>query len=143
MVDKISMQKVYQSDSLSLKLIRADIKDFLSINHVDDIDSGYIIIAINEACMNIIQHANDGEYDGDIVVNVSLLADVLTLEITDQAHTVDTNKLIGRDITAIEPGGLGIHLIKDIMDTIEYSAIDKNQGNRLLMTKKIGFHNEI
>ena len=137
------MQKVYHSDSLSLKLIRSDIKDFLSKHQVDDVDAGYIIIALNEACMNIIQHANDGQYDGDIVVNVTLLDDSVSIEIIDQARTVKANKLIGRDITNIEPGGLGIHLMKDIMDTVEYSSIDNNQGNRLLMTKKIGFYNEI
>jgi len=143
MVDKVFMRKIYRSNTLSLKSIRSDIKSFLSTNQVDDVDSGYIIIAVNEACMNIIQHANDGKYGGDIIVNVTLLDDKLLVKITDQADTVDANKLKGRDITNIEPGGLGIYLIKDIMDMVDYDSVGNNQGNCITMTKKIGFHDEI
>jgi len=133
----------YKSSSCSLKSIRDDFKHFLNVNDIGDVNAGYIIIAVNEICMNIIQHADGGHYHGNIYIEAEITNDLLTITIEDEAGRVDINNLKGRDIDKLEPGGLGLHLVNDVMDTVIYSDNKIKPGNSLTMTKKIENHDEV
>ena len=95
-----------------------------------------LVLAVGEACMNIIQHAyKDGE-DGDILLEVEQQGDYLTFRLTDFArHKTCATEMCSRPLDEIRPGGLGCHLINEIMD--EVTLIDCNTpcGNVLQMKK--------
>lgn len=133
----------YKASSCSLRSIRDDFKQYLNINHVDDVTTGYIIIAINEICMNIIQHADDGNYSGNIIIRAEILDNILSICVEDEAAAVEAGSLKGRDIDKLEPGGLGLYLVNDIMDTIVYSDRSLKAGNCLIMTKRLENSDEI
>ena len=55
--------------------------------------------------------------------------------IRDQGEPVDKKKLVPRDLGEIRPGGLGVYLIRSVMDNVKYiNKID--EGNYLIMSKK-------
>lgn len=91
-----------------------------------------IVIAVNEAAMNIIQHAYAGK-PGDIVVEIHNNAGELVIALRDRAPTVDASRIKPRDLDDIRPGGLGTHFMHQLMDTVTYSVPEDGIGNKLEM----------
>lgn len=97
-----------------------------------------IVLAISEACQNVMRHGY-GEGDaGDIVLAISRDGDGLAIRITDFAPTFDPTQVEPRDLSDIRPGGLGVHFITELMDTAECLPGPGGVGNVLLMTRKTG-----
>lgn len=126
-----------------LKLVRCIVRDTadmagLGIEQVDQ-----VVLAVNEACMNVIQHAYAMDPDGSI--EVEMLSDglALTIRIRDNAPRVDKTAIRSRNLDDIRPGGLGMHMIKTLMD--EYSFLDQESGagNLLEMKKYISSGSDV
>ena len=94
-------------------------------------------IAVNEACMNVIQHAFRGEASGEMVIRVSAHAAVLVCRIEDSAPLVDLDAIRPRPLDDIRPGGLGTHFMAELMDECHYGHLESRDGNYVEKTKKI------
>ena len=91
-------------------------------------------LAVHELCVNIIQHAYDGE-SGEFVVNFMLLDDPLRVEITSQdqgANAFDFTEWSPPDLTDPPIHGLGIFLMRQLMDSVEYEHTDTHSHWRLV-----------
>lgn len=95
-----------------------------------------LVLAVNEACMNIIQHAYCGNAKGEIRLSLEDTPNQLRFLLEDDAPCVDPACITPRDLTDIRPGGLGVHFIKEIMDEVHFYPAGK-QGNRLEMIKHL------
>ena len=98
---------------------------------------GDVVLAVDEACQNIIRHAYRGE-DGDIVVRMDAEADQLIVHLIDFAPPVDTAAIHPRPLDEVRPGGLGTHFIRSVMDAIDFLPPPQGAGNLLRMVKHIG-----
>lgn len=97
-----------------------------------------LIMAINEACMNVIQHAYHDDENGEIILEFYRDEDVLIIRVHDFAEKVDKNSIKSRDLDDIRPGGLGVHFMHKVMDVVEYKERPEEKGNLLEMRKTIG-----
>ena len=100
---------------------------------------GQISLAVDEALCNIINHGYDRKPDGRIWVNVWALDEEpggLKIVIEDRARQVDPKTIRSRDLEEIRPGGLGVFIIKEIMDEVIYEHREGG-GMRLIMQKRI------
>jgi len=98
---------------------------------------GDVVLAVDEACQNIIRHAYRGA-DGDIVVQVAAEADRLVIQLIDFAPPVDVAKICPRPLDELRPGGLGTHFINSVMDEIDFLPPPDGAGNLLRMVKHFG-----
>lgn len=114
-------------------LLREIVSDYIC--HGEVLDN--IVLATNEACMNVIQHAYLGYENGEIIVELWKKNNALTIKVIDYANDSDLNSIKSRDLEDVRPGGLGVHLIKQLMDEVVYKNIENRSGNVLEMTKKI------
>lgn len=96
-----------------------------------------IVLAVDEACQNIIRHAYGGDPDREIYLDIRLDEDHIVFDIVDFADRVDVEKIQPRNLDDIRPGGLGTHFIKECMDKTEYLPPPEGAGNLLRMMKKI------
>tara|TARA_B100000686_G_C16129484_1_gene636627 strand:+ start:170 stop:595 length:426 start_codon:yes stop_codon:yes gene_type:complete len=96
-----------------------------------------IVIAVNEACMNIIQHGYHSKPGGSIIVEIRKRGNSLIIRLRDFADSVDPSQVRSRDLGDIRPGGLGTHFIKEVMDEIEFLVPPNGIGNLLQMVKII------
>ena len=96
-----------------------------------------LVIAVNEACMNVIQHAYQGDELGEIVLEMLNNEGKLHFRLLDYADPIDLDSVKPRDLDDIRPGGLGTHFINEIMDECDRGHLDEGQGNYLEMIKKI------
>jgi anti-sigma regulatory factor (Ser/Thr protein kinase) len=95
-----------------------------------------IILAVGEACMNIIQHAYGAEDRGDIILEVQKQGDNLTFRLTDFARRKSSmEEMQSRALEDVRPGGLGCHLINEIMDEVSLAECAGGCGNVLQMKK--------
>jgi sigma-B regulation protein RsbU (phosphoserine phosphatase) len=96
-----------------------------------------LVIAVNEACMNVIQHAYRGDAAGMFVLQVWKDGPQLVFRLTDHAAPVDLVKVRPRDLADLRPGGLGVHFIREIMDDCRMGHLPAGTGNYLEMMKII------
>ena len=96
-------------------------------------------LALEEAITNIIFYGYDDEAPHDIVIDFAKTGNILEIKIIDDGHEYDPTTRPDPDITlAAEDrpiGGLGIFLIKKVMDQVDYQR--KDNKNQLTLIKRI------
>ena len=97
-------------------------------------------IAVDEAVTNIIEHGYDGKPQGagSIQVSATVSRDEFRIVIIDQGSTFDPNSMtdidIERHVKGGHNGGLGVFLMRKIMDVVDYHY-EAGKRNRLLLVK--------
>lgn len=107
---------------------------------LDPHQSARICLAVDEAVCNVIRHGYDNDQDGRITLNMSRIEGdnpELLIEVLDRARHVDLDTIRSRNLDEIRPGGLGVHIINEIMSNVEYSHREGG-GMRLAMRHPLG-----
>jgi len=119
-----------------LKIIR------LAVNHVcertgfQQDEANNVTLAVDEACSNIIKHAYCGDSDEVIEATFHMHDDRLEVLLRDFGKKANPDKIKPRKLDDVRPGGLGVHLIKSVMDVVQYDTAVEH-GNLLLLVKYI------
>lgn len=103
-----------------------------------------IIRAVDEAVSNIMRHSYQGRLDRPIEVYCnrlerrthSALEQGVEILLFDCGPAADTTKLTARPLGELRPGGLGLHIIRESMDSVEYQRAGRL--NRLRLVKYTG-----
>ncbi|CAA7621359.1 Serine phosphatase RsbU [Candidatus Terasakiella magnetica] len=95
-----------------------------------------VVLAVDEACQNIVRHGYKGG-DGDIILQITRDEDLLVIRLMDFAPSVDMSKIKPRSLDDIRPGGLGTHLMRSVMDQVDFLPPPAGIGNLLQMVKRI------
>ncbi len=131
------------SDASRLRLVRDMMTDCCKIASCDQDLARDLVLAVDEACQNVIRHAYKGRTDGRIVVSVNAAPTAdgepgkLIIDIRDDADPIDPSTVKPRDLEDIRPGGLGTHLIREIMDSVDFLPSPEDGGNILRLVKTI------
>lgn len=101
--------------------------------------AGQIKLAVTEALANIMNHGYKGAVDGPIWVKLTIEEKHdrrgLHIQIEDECQGVDLSKIKSRPLDEVRPGGLGVHIMQQIMDTVEYQQRPAGRGICLRMSK--------
>jgi len=122
-----------------LPVVRAALDKLCEMLGLSEDRRGEIILAVDEALANIIRHAYHGEQGKPIEVRLSRCGsgtgeDCLMICIRDWGECVDLTKIKSRDLQDVRPGGLGVHIMTNCMDTVDYAHADGG-GTELTMTR--------
>ena len=131
-------QLEFEAHAKNLKIIRDSLRDVFNENKIDKDISAEVVIALNEACMNIIQHAYAG-MNGKIQIIIEKHNAQWRFELIDSAPIIDIENIKEKDLAEVRPGGLGVNFINKIMDSARYENINQpmGTGNRLILTKNL------
>jgi len=121
-----------------LKLVRSLVLEAARMSGLCDASSRDLVIAVDEACQNVIRHAYCGDPEGKIILEFARTADSVVLKLRDFAPSADVEKIKPRDLDDIRPGGLGTHFIFKLMDEATFAPPLEGDGNLLKMVKRIG-----
>ena len=99
-----------------------------------------INLVLDEVLTNVIDYGYDAFGGHEIRVTLAREGDALTIEVDDDARAFDPLAAPPPDLTLpLEErpvGGLGIHIVRSVMDAVEYQRRDGH--NILTMRKTIG-----
>lgn len=99
---------------------------------------GDLLLALEEACANVIAHGYPPGSPGPIEVEVLLRVGRVEVTVTDLARAFDPAHAPAPDLTSPwerrRVGGLGLHLIRELMDEVGHES-PEGGGNRLTMIK--------
>ncbi len=132
-------QLEFEANAVNLQVIRNNFRQLFSQHGVAKTIADEMVIALNEACMNIIEHAYCGAGSGKILIIIEKNNEKWRFELIDFAPAVDIKSIKAKDLAEVRPGGLGVNFIRQIMDSAVYENIneEQRQGNRLILTKTI------
>ena len=106
----------------------------------DDLDCSKIALAVDEALCNIIRHGYQRRTDRPIWISIWPVENGggkpagIKIVIEDEAKQVEPVTMQGRELTDIRPGGLGVHIIREVMDEATYERRE-GVGMRLTLLK--------
>jgi len=121
-----------------LKPLRSLVRELSRKQGCNEDNLDCMVMAINEACMNVIQHAYGDDEEGEIVIEFLKDNNELIVRIYDFAEKVDSNTIRSRNLDDVRPGGIGVHIINEVMDEVEYKEGPDGVGNLLELRKIIG-----
>lgn len=125
-----------QSKSQYLEPIRTVVREVAGLASFDEEATGEILLAVTEGLTNVIRHCYKNCPSERIDLVMTFRTGELEIRIDDYGNYVDPAQIRGRDLEDVRPGGLGVHLMRKVMDRLEYK---KNEwgGTSLIMSKRL------
>lgn len=117
--------------------VRGWVRDAARSAGCDNATADNLVLAVNEACMNVIQHGYCFACDQEMLLRVRQEQDALIFELLDHAPPVCVEAVKSRPLDEVRPGGLGVHFILTIMDEMAFVEPPAGFGNLLRMVKRI------
>jgi serine/threonine-protein kinase RsbW len=97
-----------------------------------------VLIAVDEACANVIEHGYGEEDKGKIILCCECEEGDFVVTIRDSASPFNPETVPLPDITCSlenrKPGGLGLYFMRKLMDEVCFHF--NSEGTKLTMTKK-------
>jgi len=123
-----------------LATIRDTTKWMAELAGCDPSVAAQVALAVDEAATNVIEHAYGGASGRSVELRFVLAPDELRVEIVDDGAPVDPRSLpevdLRRYASEKRRGGLGVHLMGRIMDTVTFRRTPR--GNVCCMVKRLG-----
>ncbi|MGI9115394.1 MAG: ATP-binding protein [Chthoniobacterales bacterium] len=126
----------FSSHAANLALMRNFVRRFLDNFPLSERDRTLMVLGVDEACTNIIRHAYGLRDDQLIALSCEGRADCVRLRLRDYGEQPQEDTLQERRRDIIRPGGLGLIMIRNAFDKIDY--VLRRRGTELVLTKNLG-----
>jgi anti-sigma regulatory factor (Ser/Thr protein kinase) len=124
------------SDPRYLSVVRGAVERFAALVGFEEEDCRWITLAVHEALTNVIRHAYHNRHDQPIEISCRERDSGIEVVMVDNGQGVRPEQLSGRALDDVKPGGLGTHMIREIMDEMDYAPLEGR--NELRLWKKRG-----
>src|SRR5205809_709160 len=126
----------FSSHPGNLALMRNFVRNFLDSLPLSERDRTLMVLGVDEACTNIIRHAYELRDDQLIALSLEIQEDCVRMRLRDYGMQPAAEALHRRRREeVIRPGGLGLMMIRNAFDQVDY--ILRRRGTELVLTKKI------
>ena len=123
----------FASHPANLALVRDFVRQFLLPLAFSETEKDLIVLGLDEACTNVIRYAYDHATDRPICLVCELLDEGVRFRLRDFGAQCEPHKMQGRPLEMVQPGGLGIHLIRRAFQQVDYNL--KKEGTELVLEK--------
>jgi serine/threonine-protein kinase RsbW len=128
---------VFRSSPRLLCDVRAMIRSYLVSQGVLDDKVHELVLAVDEACTNAIRHAYRGASDQFLELSLDSRDGWIELVVHDDGISAPYDRVRRKSeedsiAEALTPGGLGMHLIYNAFDEVEFLP-GAGQGNTIVM----------
>ncbi len=134
-----SLQISIPSETSYLGLVRDLTKKMAEVAGFDDGTAGRVALAVDEATTNVIEHAYRGNSDEEVELRFEDRGPELWVDIVDTGTTVDRRSIPKMDLLRFaserRSGGLGVHLMEKIMDSVSFRKTAHRNVCRLVKRK--------
>lgn len=130
-----------ENESANLRLIREFVSGVANEAEFDEEEICQIELAVDEACSNVVKHAyslDKEKKDHSIEIEIQFDEKEFSVKVLDRGQGFDPSQLPQTNMKSylekFQVGGLGIRLMKSLMDQVEYS-IKPGRKNQVTLTK--------
>lgn len=128
------------SSTENLALIRDFVTSVGRQARMSDVDISNLELAVDEACANVIEHAYGHDRTKEVTIRAIFDESEMRISVIDSGKGFDPSQVQSETLDQLinerKSGGLGMRLIKTLMDDVRYEIVP-GQKNELHMTKKI------
>ena len=100
-----------------------------------DLERGRIVLAADEATTNIIRHTYQSAPDKPIILSAEITDTHFHLRLRDYGPPAEKEKLKGRELEDVKPGGLGLLLLRTVFTLVEHIPLP--DGNEWRLSKPL------
>ncbi|NME67931.1 ATP-binding protein [Flammeovirga aprica] len=131
-------RKKVNCETANLHIIREFILSALASYSVPDSKRDMIVVAVDEVCANRMIHSNscDPTKEIEVTVTTTIDAESVVIEIKDNGEAFDIKTYQSPTINDVikehRKGGMGLRLVKNIMDAVQVVQVGKHQVCRLV-----------
>lgn len=122
------------SDAAALCLVRGLVEKLGCRLELSREETHQLVLAVDEACANVIRHAYKDCPDGRIHLTFHVESHQLEILVRDFGCRADVETLKPRQLEDVRPGGLGLHFMQSAMDRLSYES--RPDGGTLLRMVK-------
>jgi serine/threonine-protein kinase RsbW len=128
------------SSTENLAMIRDFVRRIGSQTGMDEQGISNLELAVDEACANVIEHAYGDDVSKEVIIRAVCDDQAVRIVVIDMGQGFDAESVAPESIESLiherKSGGLGIRLIKALMDEVSYE-IRPGQKNELHMMKRL------
>jgi serine/threonine-protein kinase RsbW len=125
----------FSSHTANLALMRSYVRKFLNGYPFSEKERLLMVLGVDEACTNVIRYAYRLRDDQLICLQMEGLRKCVRVRLRDYGEQVLPHEMKGRSYDMIKPGGLGLFLIRNAFDEVDY--IHRRRGTELVLTKNL------
>jgi anti-sigma regulatory factor (Ser/Thr protein kinase) len=125
----------FSSHTANLALMRKFVRKFLDAYPFSEKERTLMVLGVDEACTNIIRYAYELRDDQPIALSIESLRGCVRMRLRDYGEQTPAHEMRGRSHEQLKPGGLGLHLIRNAFDKVDY--ILKGRGTEVVLTKNL------
>lgn len=114
--------------------VRRMVADFLTSENLASEELDLLVLAVDEACANVLRHAYNG-HPGKLRLRLERLANRLRITLRDFGTPCNPKKIHSRPLDDFRPGGLGVFLIQQAFPTVQFTPC--SQGTRLTLERPL------
>ena len=133
-LENMRRRLTFPGEACRMASVRVVVRGFLADSGFDEVRATQIVLALDEACTNIIRHAHGGETK-PVRMEITRLSDRVRFVLRDCGRPCDPLQIRSRELDDVRPGGLGVHIIRHVFDVVEYTALEN--GTRLRLEKML------
>ena len=116
----ILLDRVFNAQTEALAAVRNAVRTACQQAGCGEECSEQVVLAINEACMNVIQHGYGFAEGASFALQIRFDNGLLTVYLLDNAMPVGDADLRPRALEELRPGGLGVRFMRESMDSVAY-----------------------
>ncbi|MDP2209661.1 MAG: ATP-binding protein [Bacteroidota bacterium] len=129
---------IVESTTANLVVVRKFVTEAALRSGIDEDTTNRIVLAVDEACTNIIRHAYKNISSNPIEVCINQNKNKFEVVITDYGKPFDPNSVKKPDIKDnlknYKKGGLGMFLMRSLVDEVDFRR-DEGQKNVVRLIK--------
>lgn len=128
------------SSTENLSMIREFVSNIGTRAGLDEKEVLRVALAVDEACANVIEHAYGQDDTHEVTIRAVVDESTLEFHVIDTGKNFDPSVIKPTDVDELirqrKSGGLGLRLIRTIMDDVQYQ-ITPGEKNELKMVKRL------
>lgn len=129
--------QTFAASSRALAAVRAALHQACQQAGCSEECAEQFVLAVNEACMNVIQHGYQFADGQHFTLRLGLADGVLQAQLLDNGVLATDADLCPRELDELRPGGLGVLFMRELMDQVGYQLAPPGFTNCLQLTKRI------
>jgi anti-sigma regulatory factor (Ser/Thr protein kinase) len=131
----MSLRLKFVADTCQLAAMRQAVRDYLVEGSVPEMEAELMVLALDEACTNVIRHAYGGCSQRLIRLSIDGLPRRVRCVLRDYGASCDPAKIRSRDLADFRPGGLGVRIMHSAFDQVLFEP--QPRGTRLTLVKTL------